>query len=107
MEILVNGNRKVSYAVNKGDFEEIADCSNKSRYISASDLFDDYGTYEIKITFTENGTTTTLKDESVVVAEREPTTNPKLELYFDLYTVNLPADLLALGGNRSIEHKIQ
>ena len=92
LEILVNGNRKVSYAVNKGDFEEIADCSNKSRYISASDLFDDYGTYEIKITFTENGTTRTLKDENVVVAEREPTTNPKLELYFDLYTVNLPAD---------------
>ena len=84
--------RHGNFAVNKGDFEEIADCSNKSRYISASDLFDDYGTYEIKITFTENGTTTTLKDESVVVAEREPTTNPKLELYFDLYTVNLPAD---------------
>ena len=29
------------------------------------------------------------------MAEREPTTNPKVELYFDLYTVNLPADNIA------------
>ena len=95
MEILVNGNRKISYALNNGDFEEIPDCSNKSRYIAASDLFEGYGTYDVKITFTQDGVTKTLRDESVVVAEREPTTNPKVELYFDLYTVNLPADNIA------------
>lgn len=92
LEILVNGNRKISYVVNNGDFEEIPDCSNKSRYLAASDLFDGYGTYDVKITFTQDGVTKTLRDESVVVAEREPTTNPKVELYFDLYTVNLPVD---------------
>ena len=92
LEILVNGNRKISYVLNNGDFEEIPDCSNKSRYLAASDLFDGYGTYDVKITFTQDGVTKTLRDESVVVAEREPTTNPKVELYFDLYTVNLPVD---------------
>ena len=92
LEILVNGNRKISYVLNNGDFEEIPDCSNKSRYLAASDLFDGYGTYDVKITFTQDGITKTLRDESVVVAEREPTTNPKVELYFDLYTVNLPVD---------------
>lgn len=92
LEILVNGNRKISYVLNNGDFEEIPDCSNKSRYLAASDLFDGYGTYDVKITFTQHGVTKTLRDESVVVAEREPTTNPKVELYFDLYTVNLPVD---------------
>lgn len=95
LEILVNGNRKISYAVNNGSFEEIADCSNKSRYLSASDLVEGYGTYNIKITFTENGMTKTLKDENVVIGEFEPTVDPKIEMYFDLYTVNIPADDIA------------
>ena len=95
MEILVNGNRRISYELTNGDFEEIPDCSNKSRYLAASDLFEGYGTYDVKITFTQDGITKTLRDESVVVAEREPTTNHKVELYFDLYTVNLPADNMA------------
>ena len=95
LEILVNGTRKVSYAVTNGSFEEIEDCSSKSRYLAASDLMDGYGTYNIKIIFTQDGTAKTLKDENVVVAEFEPTTDPKLELYFDLYTVNLPADDIA------------
>lgn len=95
LEILVNGVKKASYAVNRGSFEEIADCSNKSRYLAASDLLSDYGTYDIKITFTENGTARTLKNEKVTVAEFEPTADPKLELYFDLYTVNIPADNIA------------
>lgn len=95
LEIFVNGNRKISYDVNKGDFKEIADCSNKSRYLAPSDLFDGYGTYDIKITFTENGVSKTLRDENVVVAEREPTTDPKLELYFEFYTLNLRSDNVA------------
>ena len=95
LEILVNGNRKVSYAVNNGSFEEIADCSNRSRYLAASDLLDGYGTYDIKITFTENGITRTLTDEKVTLAEFEPTSNPKLEVYFDLNTVHLPEDDIA------------
>ena len=95
LEIFVNGSRKLTYNVKNGDFEEIPDCSNKSRYISASDLLAGYGKYKIQINFTENGTTHTLKDETVTVAERAPTTDPKLEAYLDLYTVNLPADNVA------------
>ena len=95
LEILVNGTRKVSYALTDGSFEEIADCSDKSRYLAPSDLLNGYGMYNIKITFTENGVTKTLKDENVIVGEREPTTNPKLELYFNLYTLTLPEDNIA------------
>lgn len=95
LDILVNGTRKISYALNNGDFEEIPDCSNKSRYIAASDLLGGYGTYNIRITLTENGVTKTLKDEKVIVREFEPTTNPKLELYFDFYNLVLPADNIA------------
>ena len=95
LEIIVNGTRKISYAVINGSFEEIPDCSNKSRYLAPSDLLDGYGTYNIRITFAENGVTKTLKDETVVVDEFEPTTDPKLELYFDLYTVSIPEDNVA------------
>ena len=92
IEIFVNGTSKISYAVTNGNFTEIADCSNRSRYVSASDLLDKYGRYRIQINFTENGITRTLRDETVVVAEFEPTTVPKLEAYLDLYYVVLPAD---------------
>ena len=95
LEISVNETLKISYAVNNGDFEEIADCSNKSRYIAAGDLLEGYGTYNIKITFAENGVTKTLRNENVIVREFEPTTNPKLDLSFDLYYLVLPADNIA------------
>lgn len=95
LEIYVNGTRKLSYSVTKGLFEEIEDCSSKSRYVAASDLIEGYGTYNIQIRFTENGTVKTLRNETVAVAEFAPTTNPRLEVYFDLYTVNLPADDIA------------
>lgn len=95
LEILVNGTRKISYALTNGDFVEIPDCSNKSRYVAASDLLDGYGTYNIKIIFTENDIIKTLKDENVIVREFEPTENPKIELYFDFYTLTLPANNIA------------
>ncbi len=95
LEIYVNGTRKISYNVTDGQFEEITGCSNKSRYLSASDLIESYGTYRIQINFTQNGLTKMLRDENVVVAEFEPTVNPKIEVYLDLYTVNLPADNIA------------
>lgn len=92
LEIYVNGTRKLAYAVTNGYFEEIEDCSNKSRYILPSDILDGYGTYDIEIRFTENGVSETLTSQNVIFAEFAPTTDPKLELYFDLYTLNLPAD---------------
>lgn len=92
LEILVNGSRKLNFTLTNGNFESIADCSNKSRYISPSDLFEGYGRYDVKITFEENGLTKTLSQETVQVAEFEPTTNPKLEIGFDLYYLTLPAD---------------
>jgi len=95
LEIFVNGTRKIVYVVNNGNFEEIADCSNKSRYIAASDLLSTYGKYDIQINFTENGTARTLREDVVTVGEYEPTTNPKLDVYLDLYYVNLPADNVA------------
>lgn len=95
LEVSVNGTRKMSYNVVNGCFEEIADCSNRSRYLSASDLLDDYGTYNIKITFNENGTDIVLKDENVLVAEFEPTVNPKLELGFYSYVQYLRNDNIA------------
>ncbi len=95
LEIFVNGTRKIAYDVNNGNFEEIADCSNKSRYIAAADLLSTYGKYDIQINFTENGKTRTLKEDVVFVAEYEPTANPKLDAYLDLYYVNLPADNVA------------
>ena len=42
LEIFVNGTRKITYAVNNGSFEEISNCSNRSRYVAPSDLFDGY-----------------------------------------------------------------
>ncbi len=92
LEIYVNGTRKISYAVTDGEFEEIADCSNKSRYLSPSDLFEGYGTYRIQINFTQNGLTEMLRDENVVVAEFEPTVNPKIEVYFEFDNLYLRAD---------------
>ena len=90
LEVYVNGTRKLSFAVANGLFEEIENCSSKSRYVAASDILGGYGNYNIQIKFTENGATKTLKDEKVTVAEFEPTTNPKLELYFELYTLHIP-----------------
>lgn len=90
--IYVNGSAKITYIVDDGQFEEIEGCSNRSRYIPASDLFEDYGSYNIQINFTENGVERTFKDEDVITAEFEPTTNPKLDLYLDLYTLYVPAD---------------
>ena len=95
LEIFVNGTCKISYPVVNGGFPEIADCSNRSRYVSPSDLLSGYGTFHIWINFTENGVTKTLRDESVVVGEFEPTVGPKLEVYLDFYTVNLHADNVA------------
>ena len=92
LEIYVNGTRKISYTLINGNFEEIPDCSNRSRYIAASDLFKGCGTYNLQINFTENGLTKTLMQEDVIAAEFAPTTDPKLELYFDLNTLVLPAD---------------
>ncbi len=95
LEIYVNGTRKLTYSVANGLFEEIENCSSKSRYVLPYELFNDYGNYNIQIKFTENGVTKTLKDENVVVAEFEPTTNPQLEIYFDFYTLIIPADNVA------------
>lgn len=95
LEVYVNGTRKLNYTVTNGDFEEIADCSNKSRYVAPSDLFAGYGKYNIQINFTENGVTKTLKDENVDVAKFAPTTNPKIELYFHFDTLIIPADNVA------------
>ena len=95
LEVFVNGNRKLSFPVVNGCFEWIADCSNRSRYLSSSDLLDGYGTYGIRVTFTENGSTRILKDESVLVAEFEPTVDPKLELGFYSYVQYLRNDNVA------------
>ncbi len=92
LEVFVNGTRKMNYNVLNGCFEGTADSGNRSRYLSASDLLDDYGTYDIKITFTENGAAKVLKEENVLVAEFEPTANPKLELGFYSYVQYLRND---------------
>jgi hypothetical protein len=86
LEVLVNGTKKIAYNVTNGNFDYIPDCRNVSRYIAPSDILDDYGTYNIKITFTENDMTKVLKDEIVSVIGPEPTTDPKLEMtfYFDI-----------------------
>lgn len=96
LEIFVNGTRKISYNVVSGNFTpEIADCRNTSRYVAASDLFDGYGTYRIQINFTENGAVKSLVDETVAVAEFEPTTNPKLEVYLNYPVLHLLDDNVA------------
>ena len=95
LEIFVDGTCKITYLVVNGEFPEIDDCSNRSRYVAPSELLGGYGTFQIQINFTENGVSKSLRDESVVVAEFEPTVDPKLEVYLDLYTVNLPADNVA------------
>ena len=95
LEIFVDGVCNISYQVIDGEFPEIADCSNRSRYVAPSDLLSGYGTFQIQINFTENGVTKSLRDERVVVGEFEPTVDPKLEVYLDLYSVNLPADNVA------------
>lgn len=95
LEIFVNGTRKLYYAVTDGNFEEVADSSNRSRYISPSNLLDAYGTYRIQINFTENGVAKTLRDETVVVEEFEPTVNPVLDVFLDYDTVYLRQDNFA------------
>ena len=95
LDVYVNNTKKLSYTLSNGNFTEIADCSNKSRYIAPSDLFDTYGSYFIQINFTENSKTITLKEDNVLIAEFEPTVNPKLELYFDFYTLYLRSDNIA------------
>lgn len=95
LEVFVNGTKKVTYNVNNGSFEVIPNTINTIRHIPASKLVDDYGTYNIRITFTENGTVRTLMDDNVLMAERAPTTDPKLELYFDFSRLILPADNIA------------
>ena len=95
VEVYVNGSRKLAYEVTGGFFEEIENCSNKSRYVSPADILQGYGTYNIQVKLTENGTSKTLKNENVTVAEFEPTVNPALEVYFDLYTLTIPADDIA------------
>lgn len=85
LEIFVNGTRKTYFNVTDGAFDEIPDCSNKSRYLAPSDILDDYGTYDIKITFTDSSATETLRDEIVQVIGPKPS-EPKLEMsfYFDV-----------------------
>lgn len=95
LEIYVNGTRKLTYTLENGFFEGIPYTSNKSRCVSASDLGLDYGKYNIQIKFMQNGHAKTLRDENVTIAEFEPTTNPRLDLYFDFYTLIIPADNVA------------
>ena len=96
LEILVNGTCKISYNVVSGNFTpEVADCRNTSRYVAASDLFNGYGIYRIQINFTENGSTRSLRDETVTVAEFEPTTDPKLEVYLNFPVLHLLDDNMA------------
>ncbi len=111
LEIYVNSTRKLAYNVENGFFDGIAGTSNKSRCIAISQLASDYGKYNIQIKFRENGVARTLKDETVTFAEFEPTTNPKLDLYFDFYTLVIPADNIAhiylpreATGNLSISY---
>ncbi|WP_407376294.1 Ig-like domain-containing protein [Methanobrevibacter sp.] len=95
LEIYVNGTRKLNYTLTNGTFEVIDDYPYKSKYIAPSQLFAGYGDYNVKVTFTDDNGTVTLKDENVVFREFEPTIDPKLELYFDFYTLALPADNVA------------
>ena len=94
LEIFVNGTRKTYFNVNNGAFDEIPDCSNKSRYLAPSDILDDYGTYDIKITFTDSSSTETLRDEIVQVIGPEPS-EPKLEMSFYFGVQYLRADNMA------------
>jgi hypothetical protein len=96
MEIYVNGTQKLNYALVNGSFEGGRnDSTNRSKCIAPSDLFDTYGVYHVQINFTENGVTRTLRDEDVVIGEFAPTTDPKLEIYFEFYDLYLRSDVHA------------
>ena len=94
LEIFVNGTRKTYFNVNNGAFDEIPDCSNKSRYLAVADILEDYGTYDIKITFTDGTDTEVLMDEIVQVFGPEPS-EPKLEMSFYFNVQYLRADNVA------------
>lgn len=95
LDIYVDNQKKLSYAVENGCFEYDPTTSNRSRYIYPSNLGFDYGTYDIKITFSQDGKEITLKEESLNLSKYPPS-EAKIQLYFDLYDEYWPADNRAL-----------
>lgn len=91
IEILVNATSKLIYSVSGGYFVDDPTTNNRSRYVYPGDLGLDYGNYNVVVRFNE----TVLKNVNIDVLEFEPTKNPKLELYFDVYTQYLRDDNIA------------